>query len=62
MKKYFILTAAAMLVAGMTAFAQMSVGAGYVNSSSTVRAGKNSSGSTSALRASKLPRGGGGIL
>ena len=48
MKKIIvILSAALLLLAGSNAFAQMSVGAGYVNSTSTLKLNKDGEGTTS---------------
>ena len=44
-----ILSAALLLLAGTNAFAQMSVGAGYVNSTDALRFGKNDDASTTAV-------------
>ena len=44
-----ILSAALLLLAGTNAFAQMSVGAGYVNSTNSLKFGKNSDASTTAI-------------
>ena len=50
MKKFVtILSAALLLLAGTNAFAQMSVGAGYVNSTDSFKFGKNSDASTTAI-------------
>ena len=44
-----ILSAALLLLAGTNAFAQMSVGTGYVNSTNSLKFGKNSDASTTAI-------------
>ena len=49
MKKFVILISAALLLlAGSNAFAQISVGAGYVNSTESIKFGKNDDASTNA--------------
>ena len=44
-----ILSAALLLLAGTNAFAQMSVGAGYVNSTNSLKFSKNGDASTTAI-------------